>query len=68
VAEHLLDRNDEERVAAAGSTEEFLLNLARNVADAIDLLPKLVGTVFPGRVIDMSPCFQVFCYILLDAL
>ena len=44
VAEHLLDRNDEERVAAAGSTEEFRLNLARNVADAIDLLPKLVRT------------------------
>ncbi len=45
VAEHLLDRNDEERMAAAGSTEEFRLNLARNVADAIDLLPKLVRTV-----------------------
>ena len=41
VAEHLLDRNGEERMAA-GKTEEFRLNLARNVADAIDLLPKLV--------------------------
>ena len=46
VAEHLLDRNGEERMAA-GKTEEFRLNLARNVADAIDLLPKLVGSASP---------------------
>jgi hypothetical protein len=41
VAEHLLDRNGEDSMAA-GATDEFRANLARNVADAIDLLPKLV--------------------------
>ena len=41
VAEHLLDRNGEDSMAA-GATDDFRANLARNVADAIELLPKLV--------------------------
>ena len=49
VAEHLLDRNGEDRMAA-GATDEFRANLARNVADAIDLLPKLVSHNRPSQV------------------
>ena len=43
VAGHLLDCNAEERLSAAVG-EEYRSNLARNLADAIDLLPKLVRT------------------------
>lgn len=41
VAGHLLDSNSEERLGS-DATEEYRTNLARNLADAIDLLPKLV--------------------------
>lgn len=41
VAGHLLDSNSEERLGP-GVTEEYRSNLAQNLADAIDLLPKLV--------------------------
>lgn len=41
VAGHLLDSNSEERLGS-GATDEYRTNLARNLADAIDLLPKLV--------------------------
>ena len=66
VAEHLLDRNGEDSMAAC-ATDEFRANLARNVADAIDLLPKLVRVgfallLFPVAAADIEPCCpKLYC-------
>ena len=57
VAGHLLDANAEERLGAAVG-EEYRCNLARNLADAIDLLPKLVRNVCVCRELPaLRTCF-----------
>lgn len=58
VAGHLLDSNSEERLGS-GVTEEYRTNLAQNLADAIDLLPKLVRSRMRATVEALNPTSHV---------